>query len=250
VFQIAAHEDVIPVPELYRMCEVAYAITVEGLGVGRVIARPFVGEPGRFTRTGNRHDFAMPPTGPTLLDRLSAAGIPVVAVGKIGDLFAGRGVSRAMPRRPTRRWSTGGGGDGDRAAGARLRQPRGLRRRVRAPQQRRRLRGQPRTLRRAARALLPALGETDLLVITADHGNDPTTPSTDHSREYVPLLVAGAAVRPGPIDLGTRETFADLGQSLAALFGSSRCRTARAFSPCSSTARGPAVAAPTAGSRP
>ena len=96
VFQIAAHEEVVPVPELYRACEIAYRLVGEGLGVGRVIARPFVGAPGHFKRTANRHDYALPPSGETLLDRVKAAGVPVIAIGKIEDLFAGRGITRAI----------------------------------------------------------------------------------------------------------------------------------------------------------
>src|SRR5438132_4546804 len=96
VFQIAAHEDVVPVPELYRACEIAYTLAGEGLGVGRVIARPFIGSPGHFTRTANRRDFALPPSGETLLDRVKAASIPVIAIGKIEDLFAGRGITQAI----------------------------------------------------------------------------------------------------------------------------------------------------------
>src|SRR5258707_6800646 len=96
VFQIAAHEDVVPVVDLYRACEIAYKLVGEGLGVGRVIARPFVGAPGSFTRTSNRHDYALPPAGETLLDRLKAASFPVVAIGKIADLFAGRGMTKAI----------------------------------------------------------------------------------------------------------------------------------------------------------
>src|SRR5437762_9467297 len=96
VFQIAAHEEIVPIPELYRACDVAYTLVCEGLGVGRVIARPFVGTPGQFKRTSNRRDYALPPSGETLLDRVSAASLPVVAIGKIGDLFAGRGVTRTI----------------------------------------------------------------------------------------------------------------------------------------------------------
>src|SRR5438093_1644226 len=96
VFQIAAHEEVVPVPELYRACEIAYRLVGEGLGVGRVIARPFVGTPGHFKRTSNRHDYALPPSGETLPDRAKAAGVPVVAIGKIQDLFGGRGITRAI----------------------------------------------------------------------------------------------------------------------------------------------------------
>src|SRR5256885_16768977 len=96
VFQIAAHEDIVPVSELYRACAIAYKLVGEGLGVGRVIARPFVGAPGSFTRTANRHDYALPPFGETLLDRAKAAGVPVVAIGKIEDLLAGRGITAAV----------------------------------------------------------------------------------------------------------------------------------------------------------
>ncbi len=218
VFQIAAHEDVVPILELYRACDVAYGLVGEGLGVGRVIARPFVGAPGGYRRTGNRRDFALPPAGETLLDRLTAAGIPVIAVGKIEDLFAGRGITRAV--------HTGSDEQGidqvEREIGD---LDRGL---IFANLvdfdtlygHRNDAAGYAANLERFDRrlaALLPALREDDLLIITADHGNDPTTPSTDHAREYVPLLVAGARVR--PVDLGTRLTFADVGQTLADVFG-------------------------------
>ena len=219
VFQIAAHESVIPVPELYRICDIAYELAVDGMGMGRVIARPFVGEPGAFVRTPNRRDYAMPPTGETLLDRLTAAGMPVVAIGKIADLFAHRGISRAVHTVSDDEVVTAvlhemgepGAGlifanlvDFDTQYGHRN-DPAGY----------------AANLERFDRRLpdvLGALGASDLLVITADHGNDPTTPSTDHSREHVPLLVTGAGVRPG-VNLGTRSTFADLGQTLAEVFG-------------------------------
>jgi len=139
VFQIAAHEGIVPVPQLYEWCEAAYDICVMGMGLGRVIARPFIGLPGSFQRTSNRHDYAMPPIGETLLDRLVAKGHQVTSVGKVSDLFAGRGVSASNP-------------------------------------------------------------------------------STDHSREHVPVLLAGNGVKAGA-DLGTRATFADLGQTLAEMFG-------------------------------
>ena len=219
VFQIAAHEDVVPVPELYRACEAAYQIVGEGLGVGRIIARPFVGAPGSFTRTSNRRDFALPPSGETLLDRAKAASWPVVAIGKIEDLFAGRGMTRAI--------HTASDDEGmDHVVRQMHEVPRGL---IFANLvdfdtlygHRNDPAGYARNLERfdaRLAALLPALGRDDLLVVTADHGNDPTTPSTDHSREYVPILAAGAHVRAGH-DLGTRGTFADLGQTLAELFG-------------------------------
>jgi phosphopentomutase len=218
VFQIAAHERVVPVPELYRACEIAYRLVGDGLGVGRVIARPFIGAPGHFTRTSNRRDYALPPSGETALDRLTASSIPVIAIGKIADLFAGRGIGRAihtvsdedgMDQLEREMASTGNGliftnlVDFDTQYGHRNDTA-----------------GYAANLERFDARLakvLPALRDDDLLVVTADHGNDPTTASTDHAREYVPLLVAGAHVRPG-VDLGTRRTFADLGQTLADIF--------------------------------
>ncbi len=219
VFQIAAHEDVIPVPELYRQCEIAYEMLVKGMGLGRIIARPFVGAPGGFRRTANRHDFAIPPAGDTVMDRLKAAGIPVFAVGKIVDLFAGHGVTGSV--------HTASDDEGmDEVERALDHAARGL---VFANLvdfdavygHRNNVEGYAKNLERfdaRLSELLPRLQPGDLLVLTADHGNDPTTPSTDHSREYVPLLVCGPGVRAG-VDLGTRPTFADLGQTLADAFG-------------------------------
>jgi phosphopentomutase len=219
VFQIAAHEDVIPVRELYRICEIAFDLVGRGMGVGRVIARPFVGAAGDFTRTANRHDYALDPFGDTLLDVLSRAGIAVVSIGKVNDLFAGRGIGRAIP--------TVSDTDGmdrlfslldDTAAGlvfvnlVDFDTQYGHRNNVA---------GYAANLERfdvRLGSLLEVLRPDDLLVVTADHGNDPTTPSTDHSREYVPVLLTGARVQRG-VDLGTRATFADLGQTLAQNFG-------------------------------
>jgi phosphopentomutase len=222
VFQIAAHEDVVPVPELYRVCQIAYKLVCEGLSIARVIARPFVGEPGAFKRTANRHDFALPPPVETLLDRVKAAQLPVIAIGKIQDLFAGRGITQAFHTASDEQ----GMDEVERQMGS---VPRGLifANLVDFDTQyghRNDVEGYARNLEwfdgRLAR-LLPRLNPTDLLVVTADHGNDPTTPSTDHSREYVPLVVAGSRIRAGA-DLGTRSTFADLGQTLAELFGVGR----------------------------
>ena len=219
VFQIAAHEDVIPVPDLYRMCEVAFDLVAVGHGVGRVIARPFAGQPGAFTRTANRHDFARTPTADTLLDRLSAAGWPVVSVGKIKDLFAGRGITSATPTR-----SDDHGLDVIEQEMAVLERGLLFANLVdfdSAYGHRNDVAGYAANLERfdaRLAALLQVLRPDDLLIITADHGNDPTTPSTDHSREYVPLLAVGRRVRAGA-DLGVRSTFADLGQTLADLFG-------------------------------
>jgi phosphopentomutase len=218
VFQIAAHEEVVPLKQLYAFCEIAYELAVEGMGIGRVIARPFIGRPGSFVRTANRHDYAMPPRGETLLDKLVAADIPVTAVGKVNDLFAGRGVTTAHP--------TKSDADGvDKVEETMTRQERGL---VFANLvdfdtvygHRNDVRGYAANLERfdaRLASLLPRLRANDLLVITADHGNDPSTPSTDHSREYVPLLVTGQHVQKG-VELGTRETFADLAQTLAEMF--------------------------------
>jgi phosphopentomutase len=218
VFQIAAHEGTVPVPQLYEWCEAAYDLAVRERGLGRVIARPFVGTPGAFSRTSNRHDYAMPPTGETLLDRMTAAGHTVTAVGKIADLFAGRGITHTYPTKSDH--------DGmERIAEVMRRQDAGL---IFANLvdfdtlygHRNDTAGYAANLERfdaMLAGLLPQLDELDLLVITADHGNDPTTPSTDHAREYVPLLMTGPRVRAG-VDLGTRATFADLGQTLADLF--------------------------------
>ena len=218
VFQIAAHEDVIPVEELYRICEIAFEL-VAPMRVGRVIARPFVGAAGSFRRTANRHDYALTPPRDTLLDLLTRQGIPVVSIGKVRDLFAGRGIARAIPTKSDSEGvdrlidiirSDGSGlvfinlVDFDTLYG-----------------HRNDVEGYANNLERFDERLghvLPALRESDLLIITADHGNDPTTPSTDHSREHVPILVAGSRVRAG-VSLGTRSTFADLGQTLAANFG-------------------------------
>jgi len=229
VFQIAAHEAIVPVPELYRVCEIAYKLVGEGLGVGRVIARPFAGAPGHFTRTANRRDYAVPPRGETLLDRAKAAGFPVVAIGKIEDLFAGRGVTAAV--------HTASDDEGMDSVERQMAQiDRGL---IFANLvdfdsrfgHRNDVGGYAANLERFDERLgklLPLLRSDDLLIVTADHGNDPTTPCTDHSREYVPLLVTGAHVRAGA-DLGTRATFADLGQTLAELFGLERLAHGTSF---------------------
>jgi phosphopentomutase len=219
VFQIAAHEEVIPIGELYRICEIAFELVATGKGVGRVIARPFLGTPGAFQRTANRRDFALTPFAPTLLDRLKDGGFPVVAIGKIEDLFAGRGMTAGVHTKSDDHGM-------DEIASAMATVDRGL---IMANLvdfdtvygHRNDPAGYAGNLERFDRrlaALLPRLREDDLLVITADHGNDPTTPSTDHSREHVPVLIYGAAVRAGT-DLGTRTTYADLGQTLAELFG-------------------------------
>ena len=219
VLQIAAHEGIVPVAQLYKWCNVAYELAVTGLGLGRVIARPFIGLPGSFQRTANRHDYAMPPTGESLLDRLVAAGHHVSAVGKISDLFAGRGVSESHPTKSDTQGV-------DIVESLMVTQAKGL---IFANLvdfdtmygHRNDVAGYAANLERfdaRVPALVARLRDDDLLVITADHGNDPTTPSTDHSREHVPVLVCGRRITSG-VDLGTRATFADLGQTLAEGFG-------------------------------
>jgi phosphopentomutase len=219
VFQIAAHEAVIPVEELYRYCAVAREILTGPHAVGRVIARPFTGPPGAFVRTDRRRDFSLPPPSPTVLDLLHAAGRPVVGIGKIGDLFAGRGITEAVHTRSdadgmaaTRRaMDSCAEGliftnlvDLDTRFGHRN-DPRGYG----ADLER---------IDAEMRTVVAGLRETDLLVITADHGNDPTRAGTDHTREYVPLLVAGPRVAAG-VDLGVRSTFADVGATVAEALG-------------------------------
>ena len=218
VFQIAAHEDVVPLADLYRWCEIAFEIVGIGLGVGRVIARPFSGAEGAFVRTANRRDFALTPFAPTLLDRVKDAGLPVVAIGKIEDLFAGRGITSAV--------HTASDDHGvDEVVRAMDTVPDGLifANLVDFDTQyghRNDPAGYAANLERFDRRLgelLPRLAPGDLLAITADHGNDPTTASTDHAREYVPVFVSGAGVRAG-VDVGTRSSFSDLGQTIAGVF--------------------------------
>jgi len=220
VFQIAAHEEVIPLEELYQACRIARRLTMaEEYMVGRVIARPFVGKPGAFVRTPNRHDYAVKPPKPTVLNALRDGGFDVIAVGKINDIFSGEGITRAIP--------TKSNADGIRAALEELAAPfRGLlfvnlvdfdslygHRRDPV--------GYARALEEFDRAvpdLLARLKEHDILVITADHGNDPVHHGTDHTREYVPLLVASPAFRRTGW-LGVRSTFADLAATVAENFG-------------------------------
>jgi phosphopentomutase len=217
VFQIAAHEEIAPLEELYRASENARKILVPPHDVSRVIARPFVGVSGAFERTPNRRDFSIDPPEETLLDALAAAGITRAGVGKIDDLFAGRSIqsrhtsSNAEGIDAIRAWLKG---DDSGLLFANL---------VDFDQQyghRNDAQGFYQALRefdRALPSLISPLKEDDLLFITADHGNDPTTPSTDHSRERVPLLAIGPAVRPG--DLGIRGTFSDLGATVGEWFG-------------------------------
>lgn len=218
VFQLAAHEAVIPLAQLYHMCEVARGLLTGEHAVGRVIARPFEGEPGHFTRTTHRRDFSLAPVGPTLLDRLHDGGYDTIGIGKIEDLFAGRGLSA--------RDHTETNAAGCAATSRWLAQPfRGLLfvNLVECDQlwgHRRDPQGYAQALRDVDTWLggaLPLLGPRDALFVTGDHGVDPTYRGTDHTRECVPLLCAGPAVR-ADVSLGTRRTFADLGATLAEAF--------------------------------
>jgi phosphopentomutase len=218
VFQVAAHEEIIPVPELYRICEIARAILTGSHAVGRVIARPFIGEPGHFVRTPRRHDLSVAPPRPTLLEKLNDAGHQVVAVGKVSDVFAGRGVTQTVKagdnpeimKQTLQAWQTLDEGlvfatlvDFDMLWGHRN-DAQGLAHGLEEFDQ-------------FLPHLIDATRPGDLIAISADHGVDPTTPSTDHSREYVPLLVTGPPVHSA--DLGIRDTMADLGATLAEYFG-------------------------------
>ena len=219
VFQIAAHEEVIPLWELYKMCETAREILRGPHEVGRVIARPFLGVPGAFTRTANRHDYAVPPPKGMLLDKLEDSGVFIHSVGKISDVFLGRGIKDSD--------KTKNNADGmQKTLEAMNDTERGLIfvNLVDFDQQfghRNDIEGYGAALEQFdawVPQLESALGEGDLAIFTADHGCDPTTPGTDHSREYVPLLVSGRKVRPG-VNLGLRATLSDIGQTVAENFG-------------------------------
>lgn len=230
VFQVAAHEEVIPLQELYRICEIARSLLVGEHGVGRVIARPFVGNHGHYTRTANRRDYSIN-FGRTVLNELADAGYPVVGIGKIEDIYGGSGITEST--------HTKGNMDGvdqtlrymkevdrglifanlvdfDMLYGHRN-DPVGFAKAIEAFDQR-------------LPEIEDALQKDDLLLITADHGCDPTTPGTDHTREYVPLLVYGKEANKG-INLGTRETFADIGATLADIFAVPRPRIGTSFYP-------------------
>ena len=217
VFQIAAHEGIIPLDELYRACRTARALLTGAHAVGRVIARPFAGAYPAFTRTVNRHDFSLPPAGPTLLDQMLSHGLDTIGIGKISDIFAGRGLSDSVSAR-------GNDESVEQLHAVMARDFHGLcfvnlvdfdmlyGHRNDAP-------GYAAALMRFDEqlgAIERALRGSDVLLITADHGCDPSTPSTDHSREYVPLLAKGACIRPGT-DLRTRAAFADVAATIAVL---------------------------------
>lgn len=218
VFQIAAHEEVIPLEKLYEYCHIAREMLTGPWAVGRVIARPFTGTPGSFTRTANRHDYSLEPPGPTILDALKANGREVISVGKIYDIFAGRGITRSFSTRDNKdgfeqtlkAWSEMKNGliftnlvEFDSAYGHRN-DPAGYAQKLEE-------------FDTLLPGLLTQIKDEGLLIITADHGNDPTTKSTDHNREYVPLLVYGAEVR-ADFDIGTRKSFADIAATLGEIF--------------------------------
>lgn len=219
VFQVAAHEDIVPIEELYHDCELAREMLTGDYAVGRVIARPFVGEYPNYTRTARRHDYSLQPPRATVLNNLEDAGYECIGVGKISDIFAGSGITQQIRTQN----NTDGIAktldlmendfegicfvnlvDFDMVYGHRNDAP-----------------GYARALMEFDQALpkfMEQMGEDDLLIITADHGCDPSTPSTDHSREYTPMLAWSKKIRPGA-NLGTRTTFADIGATVLEYFG-------------------------------
>ncbi|CDX02387.1 Phosphopentomutase [Desulfitobacterium hafniense] len=229
VFQIAAHEEVIPLEELYRICGIAREMLEGDLRVGRVIARPFLGEEGNFYRTTNRHDYAIEPPHKILLDMVQEKGLQVMAVGKIKDIYAGHGVTDHLASKGNR--------DGVEKTLAFIREKKpGLIMTNLVDFDM--LYGHRNDVENYAQALeefdgrlpeiLASLEEEDILFVTADHGCDPTTESTDHSREYVPLLVYGKKVVPGR-NLGIRSSFADLGATIAEYLGTEELVNGRSF---------------------
>jgi phosphopentomutase len=217
VFQVAAHEETIPLAELYAACRVAREILAGEHAVSRVIARPFTGRRGDYQRTANRKDFSLPPAGETLLDRLAAAGVPRLGIGKVDDLFAGRGITSTHTPTNADAYQRIERALDELATGLvfvnviEFDQTWGHRNDVAGFQE------GLRELDAWLPRLLERVRDDDLIIFTADHGNDPTTPSTDHSREAVPVLVFGPRVRARA--LGERDTFADLGATVAEYFG-------------------------------
>ncbi len=227
VFQVAAHEHVVPLEELYAACAEARDLLQPPHGVARVIARPFVGDQGAWTRTSHRRDLSVPPPGPTLLDRLAERHVPRLGVGKVDDLFAGRNIASVHAASNAEGYHLIGSAmesverglifanilEFDQTWGHRNDVPgfaAGLE-----------------ELDRVLPGLLARVRKDDLVIFSADHGNDPTTPSTDHSRERVPLLVYGPRVRAVP--LGERSTFADIGQTVAEFLGAAPLDSGRSF---------------------
>jgi phosphopentomutase len=229
VFQIAAHEEAYGLERLYEICEIARRMLQGKHRVGRVIARPFIGPSGAYERTRNRRDYSVPPPEPTILDLVKDAGMESIGVGKIGDIFDHTGLTREVHGKGNEpcilatidEMRSAGSGliftnlvDTDMMYGHRNDSP-GYRAALEH-------------IDSFVPKILNALRAGDLLIFTADHGCDPTTPSTDHSREYVPLLVYSRAMR-GGVDLGTRETFADVAMTVAEYLGVNRPKSGTSF---------------------
>ncbi|MEK5061831.1 phosphopentomutase [Paenibacillus sp. FSL H7-0326] len=223
VFQIAAHEDIIPLEELYKACKIARKLTLAPEhSVGRVIARPYVGAPGAFKRTSNRHDYAVKPPEPTVMNALHSAGYDVIAVGKINDIFDGEGVTEAYPTKSNehgievtiQQLERDFNGllftnlvDFDSLYGHR-RDPEGYA-------------GALEVFDQELPKIMERISEEDLLIISADHGNDPIHRGTDHTREYVPVLIYSPALKQPGDSIGVRETYSDLGATISDNFGAS-----------------------------
>ena len=227
VFQIAAQEETVPLNELYQACEVAREMLIGEHTVSRVIARPFVGEPGAYRRSAHRRDFSLEPVGTTLLDRLAEAGVPRVGIGKVDDLFAARNITSEHTPTNADAYRLIERALDDLESGfvfvnvIEFDQTWGHRNDVAGFHQ------GLNELDAWLPRLIARLRRDDLVILTADHGNDPTTPSTDHSREVVPVLVLGPRVQ--PVALGVRRTFADLGQTVAEYFGVTRLAAGTSF---------------------
>ncbi|HIW35323.1 MAG TPA: phosphopentomutase [Candidatus Paenibacillus intestinavium] len=231
VMQIAAHEDVIPLDELYRACEIAREITLnDPYVVGRIIARPYIGGHGAYTRTSNRHDYALEPIGETVLDRLKDKGYDVISVGKINDIFTGQGIKESYPtksnldgikttidmlKRPFKGIVFTNLVDFDSLYGHR-RDPEGYASCLEEFDQ-------------YLPELMQQTGNKDLLIITADHGNDPTWQGTDHTREYVPIMIYNPLLRTNSCSIGIRDTFADLAATIAHNFKVTKPKIGESF---------------------
>lgn len=219
VFQIAAHEEIVPLDEQYKICQIARDMLQGENMVGRVIARPFLGQPGNFVRTSNRRDFAAEPTSDTILDKMKQKGLDVIAVGKIEDIFSKKGITEAEHTKSNMNGV-------DVTLEYMKKQNKGIifTNLVDFDMQfghRNNVEGYKQALEEFDRRLpeiMSAMQEEDLLIITADHGCDPTTPSTDHSREHVPVLLYGHNIKKD-VNIGTRKTFSDLASTIAEIFG-------------------------------
>jgi len=230
VLQIAAHEEIVPIDELYKICEIARELTLDDpYMIGRVIARPFLGEPGNFTRTSNRHDYALKPFGRTVMNELKDNDIDVIAIGKISDIYDGEGVTKSLRTKSnmdgmdklvdTLNMDFTGLSflnlvDFDALYGHR-RDPQGYGQALEEYDAR-------------LEEVFDLLKEDDLLIITADHGNDPVHHGTDHTREYVPLLVYNKGMKEGK-ELSIRQTFADIGATVAENFGVAMPKHGKSF---------------------